>query len=85
MPTELEHAKSLIDGAAQPEETPLLTTPQKFWLGSAAGGMALTGIGTFGLSGLYQAMIAVGSTLIVLGVGGLGFSSMRSNTNTGGR
>lgn len=85
MPTELDQVKGMVDGAAKPDDEPLLTPTQKFWGVSAAAGMALTGIGTFGLSGLYHAMIAVGSTLIVLGVGGLGFSSMRSGANTGGR
>lgn len=62
-----------------------LTPEKKVGVGSTAVGLVLLFGGTYGVSGIYPAMISLGGALIVLGAGFLGFSSARSGTTTGGR
>lgn len=46
-------------------------------------GIVVSTIGTYGLSGLFTAMVYCGGTIITVAGAAMGFSSMRSNT--GGR
>jgi hypothetical protein len=63
------------------DDGPLLTPTQGFGLTIVILGLLLLFAGTLGLSGVFQAMIALGLALIALGSGFLGFQA-RSNTGT---
>jgi hypothetical protein len=70
----------------EPEEDgPMLTPTQGFGLSIVVLGLLLLFAGTLGSQGIFAALIATGLALIALGSGFLGFSSMRSGANTGGR
>jgi hypothetical protein len=63
------------------DDAPLLTLKEAVGLSIVVLGLLFLFAGTLGLSGIFQALIALGLALIALGSGFLGFQA-RSNTGT---
>jgi hypothetical protein len=73
-----------MESEPEAEDGPLLTLKEAVGLSIVVLGLLFLFAGTLGLSGIFQALIALGGALILLGSGFLGFQG-RSGANTGGR